>query len=139
MVRVVERQVALVAEVVLLERERREPGDVLEAPAAVARDPRPRHAARERRRVEIRSDCELPVFLVRGREDVAVVVDVDRGLVAVPERGRHLHGRAELSAASSRSGRRDKTATDDHRRRDDEQLPDHLSSFGLGTGAMPAA
>jgi hypothetical protein len=99
---VVERHVTLVAEVVLLERQRREAGKVVEGLAAVARRPRPGHAARIGRRVLVRAEHELPVLLVRRGEDVAEVVDVDGRLVAEAEVRRHLHRWAERDALRGR-------------------------------------
>ncbi len=118
-VRIVDGHVALVAEIVLLEGEDGEPGQILEAPAAVARRPRPGHAPREGGRARVGRDGELPVLLVRSGEDVAEVVGVDSRLVAVAARGGDLHRRPERRRSGARARHEHEGGSRGDRRRED--------------------
>ena len=84
----------------LLNAERRQALNVLPALARVDRDPVPGHAAGVSRRIEVGSQHQLPVFLVRGSKQVPETVGNEAGFVA------ESSGRCDFDGRPKRGGLR---------------------------------
>src|SRR5207248_7332643 len=85
---VVERHVAFISELVLLNAEWRQALNVLPVLACIAGNPVPGHAARVSRRIDIGSKDKLPVFLVRRGKYVSKAVGDEARLIAKSAGGR---------------------------------------------------
>src|SRR5256885_17189092 len=79
---VVERHVAFIAELVLLDAERRDARKINKTLATIYRNPIPGHAARISWRIRVGPEHQLPVFFVRSGENIPKTIHIYRRFVS---------------------------------------------------------